>query len=268
MLLKSGRWERLNDMIIGLSALLGAATLAYLLLITPTRWLKIERVDLNLGIGKRILQISDLHVDRLRIGTDKLAEVIRTERPDYILLTGDYTYKRHHLPKVDRYLEVISLSGIPAFAVMGNHDYVLPRPRSLIDLFRKRGIPVLRNSRVELPAFTLVGIDNHSTGHSRPDVAFRGLKGSKPIIVITHDPNVVLEIRQSYDYLMAGHLHGKQFNVPYFYSIKPKGPLPQRGIYKGFHRGEKGPFYISKGIGQAGINARFMVRSEVTVHDL
>lgn len=255
-------------MIIGLAALLGMATLAYLLLITPTRWLKIERVNLRLGLGIRILQISDLHVDRLRIGTAKLAEVIRSEKPDYILLTGDYTYKQHHLSKVDRYLEVIAGSGIPAFAVMGNHDYVLPRPRSLIDVFRKRGIPVLLNSRVELPAFTLVGIDDHDTGHSRPDIAFRGLDGSKPIVVITHDPNVILDIRQPFDYLMAGHLHGKQFNVPYFYSIKPKGPLPQRGIYKGLHRGEMGPYYISKGIGQAGVNARFLVRSEVTVHDL
>lgn len=253
---------------IGLAALLGAATLAYALLIWPTRWLKIERVKLELGIGIRILQISDLHVDRLRIGPAKLADVIRSEKPDYILLTGDYTYKPQYLPKVDTYLETISLSGIPTIAVMGNHDYVLPRPRELMDLFRKRGIPVLRNSRIELPEFTLVGIDNHSTGHSRPEVAFRGLVRSKPVVVMTHDPNVVLEIRQCYDYLMAGHLHGKQFNVPYFYSFKPKGPLPSKGIYKGLHQGETGPYYISKGIGQAGVNARFMVRSEVTVHDL
>jgi hypothetical protein len=255
-------------MMIGLAALLGAAMLLYALLILPTRWLKIERVNMKLGIGIRILQISDLHVDRLRISPAKLADVIRREKPDYILLTGDYTYKPQYLAKVDRYLETISEAGVPVFAVMGNHDYVLPRPRELMDLFRRRGIPMLRNSRIELPSFTLVGIDNYSTGHSRPAIAFRGLSRSKPVVVMTHDPNVVLDIRQPYDFLMAGHLHGKQFNVPYFYSFKPKGPLSLSGIYKGLHRGELGPYYISKGIGQAGVNARFMVRSEVTVHDL
>jgi len=152
--------------------------------------------------------------------------------------------------------------------VLGNHDYEQPRPRELIDLFRSHGIPVLRNSHVELPAFTLVGIDNHSTGHSRVKAAFHGVGRTKPVIVITHDPNVVLAIDQTYEYLMAGHLHGKQLNIPFFYTIKPKGPLPAQGIYKGFHRGRQGSYYISKGIGQAGINARFMVRSEVTVHDV
>ncbi|MHA6485253.1 metallophosphoesterase [Paenibacillus sp. strain BS8-2] len=255
-------------MLIGLAALLGATMLVYLMFIVPTQWLKIERVHVGLGLGIRILQISDLHVDRLRISAAKLATIIHTEMPDYILLTGDYTYKPRFLSKVDRYLGEIVRAGIPVYAVLGNHDYALPRPRELIDLFRKHGITVLRNSRVELQSFTLIGIDNYSTGHSRVELSFRGVRRTKPLVVITHDPNVVLEIRQSYDYLMAGHMHGKQFNVPYFYSIKPKGPLSQKGIYKGLHRGDYGVYYISKGIGQAGVNARFMVRSEVTLHEL
>jgi uncharacterized protein len=50
--------------------------------------------------------------------------------------------------------------------------------------------------------------------------------------------------------------------------LKPMGELPRRGIYKGLHESEQGTYYISKGIGQTGVNARLLVRSEVTVHEL
>ncbi|MDQ6422370.1 metallophosphoesterase [Paenibacillus sp. LHD-117] len=251
-----------------LSIVLCAALLFYLAFIWPTQWLKIERVRMPLGIGIRVLQVSDLHVDRLRVTPQRLEAVIRSEKPDYVFLTGDFTYKRSYLPSLDRYLRVIEAAGVPAYAVLGNHDYELPRLRDLTERFRARGIPLLRNSHVELPGFRLVGIDNYSTGHSRIKASFQGINGPEPVVVITHDPNVVLEIDRPFDYLMAGHLHGKQMNIPFFFAFKPKGPLSTQGIYKGLHNGKRGPYYISKGIGQAGVNARFMVRSEVTIHDL
>ncbi len=245
--------------------------LIYLFFIFPTQWLKVETVEHRIGIGKRLLQISDLHVDMLRIRAGRLKEVIRRTKPDYIMLTGDYTHDERCLPKLESYLQMIAESGIPAFAVLGNHDYDLPRLQSLLDLLAKYKIKVLRNEAIVVDGWNLVGIDNASTGHSRPEKAFEEVEEeskAKPTVVVTHDPNVVLDIKRTYDYLMAGHLHGKQLNVPYFFKIKRKGPLADQGIYKGLHRMNNGVCYISKGIGQAGLNARFMVRSEVTVHDL
>ncbi|OBZ12332.1 MULTISPECIES: metallophosphoesterase [Bacillales] len=242
--------------------------LLYLLFIFPTQWLKIEKVSHPIGINKRIVQISDLHVDRLRISAKRIRQEIEAAKPDYIFLTGDYTYKERFLPRAGYYLKVIADCGIPVYAVLGNHDYELPRLKRLLDLFQAHGIPVLRNENITLDDFQLVGIDDDCTHHSRVRPSFKGIEDSKPIIVITHDPNVLLSIKRPYDYLMAGHLHGKQLNVPFFFAFKPKGPLSVQGIYKGLHKNENGAFYISKGIGQAGVNARFMVRSEITIHDL
>lgn len=246
------------------------AVLFYLLLIFPTQWLKVERISYPVGLNQRVLQISDMHVNMLRISPRKLRSVITEEKPDYIFLTGDYTYSAADFPKLGRYLRVIAGAGVPVYAVLGNHDYELPKISRIVGLFQRYGIRVLRNESLELPGFQLVGIDNESTGHSRVEQSFLRVRqeSGKPIIVLTHDPNVVLKIRRSYDYLMSGHLHGKQLNVPLFFKFKPKGPLPAQGIYKGLHRHPFGTFYISKGIGQAGINARFLVRSEVTVHEL
>ncbi|OMF35930.1 metallophosphoesterase [Paenibacillus sp. FSL H8-0548] len=246
----------------------GSVLLLYLFFIFPTQWLKIEKVSHPIGLNKRVLQISDLHVDRLRVSATRIRQEIEKAKPDYIFLTGDYTYKERFIPRVAYYLKVIAGCGVPVYAVLGNHDYELPRLQRLLDVFKAYGIPVLRNENRRVGDFELVGIDNDSTNHSRIRPSFKGIDNKLPIVVITHDPNVLLSIKQPYHYLMAGHLHGKQLNVPFFFVFKPKGPLTVKGIYKGLHKDQNGTFYISKGIGQAGVNARFMVRSEITIHDL
>lgn len=247
-----------------------AVLTGYASFILPAQWLKLERVHYDLGLRKKILQISDLHVEMLRVSPERLERMIRLAVPDWIVLTGDFTRKLRYLPRLEPYLKMLAGLGVPLFAVPGNHDYKLNGSAfRLFELLTRYRIRLLRNESVELDRCTLVGIDNYSTGHSRLPKAFAGVNpGRGPVIVITHDPNVVLAIRRHYDYLMAGHLHGKQFNIPFFFKLKTKGELPARGIYKGLHQSEQGYYYISKGIGQAGLNARFLVRSEITLHEL
>jgi uncharacterized protein len=252
-----------------IAAAAAAAVAGYGLFIVPTRWLKVERVTLDLGLHIRIVQISDIHAEMLRISPGQLEGVLKREAPDCIMLTGDFTRKTRFLPRLEPYLKVISSMGVPVYAVPGNHDYKMKSGVSrLFGLLERYGVTLLRNESVRLPRFMLVGIDNYGTGHSRIKEAFGQAGSADKIVVITHDPNVVPVIDKSYDYLMAGHLHGKQFNIPFFFKLKKKGALPSRGIYKGLHHSERGYFYISKGMGQAGLNARFLVRSEITVHDL
>jgi predicted MPP superfamily phosphohydrolase len=243
--------------------------LLYLLFILPAQWVHIARVRHPIGLGKRIVQVSDLHVEKLRVSPERLREMIARENPDYVFLTGDYTEKLRHVPKVDRYLRKITSIGVPVYAVLGNHDYRLASDvKVLFDLFKRHRIPVLRNESMKLPGFTLIGIDDMYSGFARAKQAFQDVEPNARKIVITHDPNVTLKIFQPYDYLMCGHFHGKQFRVPFLFYVKQKGPLARKGIYKGLHRSRWGVFYISKGIGQANVNARFLIRSELTVHDL
>jgi hypothetical protein len=248
----------------GLAALLGG----YGLFVVPTRWLKVERIRHPLGLGIKLLQLSDFHVEMLRIRPRTLAALIRQERPDYIVLTGDFTQKERHLPKLRPYLAMLQESGIPAYAVLGNHDHHMRKVSRLVQLLKEYGIVTLRNDSIHLERFQLLGIDDFSTGRSNAAQAFRSVTDDRPRIVITHDPNLVLYLNRSYDYLMAGHLHGKQFNVPFFFRLRPMGRLPAMGIYKGLHKSPWGMYYISKGLGQTGYNIRFLVRSEATVHEL
>lgn len=249
----------------------------FFFLIFPTQWLKIEHIHQPLNTGVRILQISDLHVDMLRISPVKLRAIIERCAPDYIMLTGDYTSKSSSISRLERYFKTIAERQIPVYAVLGNHDYQNAHFTQLLELFEKLDIVLLRNESRQLKEIQLVGIDDYSTGHSKVSDAFSSINTilernvtvqSKPVVVITHDPNVLSTVKNHYDYMMAGHFHGKQFNIPFFFRLKPKGVLPAKGVYKGLHKMEYGMLYISKGIGQTGLNNRFMVRSEVTIHDL
>lgn len=244
----------------------------YFLFVFPTQWVYVDRVREPAGIGKRIVQVSDIHVEKLNVPPEKLCRLIAEERPDCIVLTGDFTEKRRHLPKVDRFLSMLKTVPAPIFAVLGNHDYRLEHDLdALLQLFRAHGIPVLRNESVRLDGFTIVGIDdprNPDPEAYRPMDAFAGVADGEKTVVLAHDPNVVLDIDRPFNYMMSGHLHGGQFRLPFIFYIRNKGPLPRRGIVKGLHRMPQGPLYISQGIGQANLNARFLIRSEWTVHDL
>jgi uncharacterized protein len=254
----------------GLIAVILLIIVVYFFLILPTQWLKVERIRYPCGLGIRILQISDLHVERLRISDKSLYFLIKREKPDYIFLTGDFTEKAKFLPKVERYARSISSAGIPVFAVLGNHDHRLSKEKlkKLISILENAGIKVLNNRVYREENFQIVGIDDLSSKKSRIDEAFEYVDPTMPTIVMTHDPNTFLHIGYDYTYLMAGHFHGMQFKIPFLYRFINKGKLAEIGIVQGLVTGERGTFYISKGIGQAGINARFLIRSEVTMHEL
>lgn len=244
--------------------------LVYLLLIFPTQWLKVERINLPIGLGIKVLQISDLHVEKIRISAKSLDQLIRTERPTYIFITGDFTEKAIYLPKVQHYINVIASSGIPVFAVLGNHDHRLKSAamNRLVKLFEHEGVKLLTNEGFDAGDFQIVGIDDWCSKKSKINQAFQHMDPSKVTIVLTHDPNIVLHLNREYSYLMAGHFHGMQFNLPFLFRFINKGKLAASGVYKGLHKGKYGSYYISKGISQAGPNARFLIRSEVTIHQL
>lgn len=253
---------------IYLISILSAIVLFFLFFIVPTFWVKTTRVKNNLNINKKILQLSDLHMERLRVSPNQIKKIIDKEKPDYIFITGDFLDQKESIKKLILYLEVIKESKIPTYAVLGNHDYMLEKPKSLIKVLRSYNVTVLNNNSIEFKDFYLIGIDDYCSEHHDVKKSFQNVKNDKKKVVITHDPNIVLDMNEKFDYLLSGHLHGKQVWVPYLFHFKRMGDLPLQGIYTGLHKDEKGSFYISNGLGQSGLNIRFLVRSEVVIHEV
>lgn len=241
--------------------------IAYLTTVVPTRWLKVEHVDAKLGLGITVLQISDIHIERMRVKVERLVSLIATEKPALLLLTGDFIDEDRYLGRLNAFLKPLIDTGVPAVAVLGNHDYFMDDVERLIGLLHERGITVLQNHLVTVGTLQIAGIDDYCTGRHDMTV-LEAADPTRPLIIVTHDPTITLSLRKPYDYLVAGHLHGKQFAIPFLFQLQDFGPLARSGVYKGLHESEQGRFYISKGLGQSGVNLRFLVRSEVTVHRL
>jgi len=185
-------------------------------------------------------------------------------------MTGDFLDTPETLLKIDGYLRSMEAGEIPLYAVLGNHDYRLgTHLAKLKQILEDNDVRLLCNESVDLEHFFLIGIDDSTTHHENVEQAYSAVPQSeKKKIIITHNADVSSQVTQSFDYLMSGHLHGKQFDLPFLFRLRPMGYWASVGVYKGLNHTKDGTIYISKGIGQSRVNFRFLVRSEITIHEL
>ncbi|WP_026771605.1 metallophosphoesterase [Sediminibacillus sp. JSM 1682029] len=224
----------------------------------------------------QILHLSDLHLENISISPQQLYDKLKDESIDLIALTGDFLDRKRTIPKLEPYLQKLNLlkPAYGMYAVFGNHDYVLNNKsfQDLREVLESNNCTVLQNeSRTILldgQPFHIIGIDDYGTGHSELAPSFEGVgKGFR--LVLTHDPNVVLEMKDySYDYLLSGHFHGGQILYPKAYHLVKMGKLVKMNMIKGLHQYQGRALYISEGLGQTGLNIRIGSRPEITIHRL
>ncbi|MBO8163275.1 MAG: metallophosphoesterase [Brevibacillus sp.] len=225
----------------------------------------------------RILHLSDLHMENISITAEQIVADWKDEPLDLIAITGDFLDRARNIPKALAFVKTL-LALKPkygAYAVFGNHDYVLPPDQLAIlkEGLNRLGCRVLQNEAVTLDCngnkLHLIGIDDFATRRSNLSKAFAGADDKGIRLVLTHDPNIVLHMGPyHYDYLLAGHFHGGQIHWPKPYHLWKMGKLPRMNMVKGLHFYHGRPFYISEGLGQTGINIRLRSRPEITLHTL
>lgn len=242
----------------------------------------IKRVELQVAHslnGKRlnILHLTDLHMEKCSIPPQALLNLVKGERIDLIALTGDYLDTKKMTGRFLQYLEVLASlkPRYGMYAVFGNHDYVIADHLPYLKReMEKRNCTVLQNehrtvSLEEGCPLHIIGIDDYFTGRSDVDRAFQGVEDRGIRLVLTHDPNLVLEMKAvTFDYLLSGHLHGGQIHWPKPYHLKRMGKLPHLQIFRGLHYYRDRAFYISEGLGQTALNLRLRSRPEITFHTL
>ncbi|PJW13306.1 metallophosphoesterase [Geobacillus sp. Manikaran-105] len=223
----------------------------------------------------RILQLSDLHLEKLSITPDDLYDKLKDEAIDLIALTGDFLDREESIAKLSPYLAALNAlkPTYGMYAVFGNHDYVLqgePFARLKATL-EAHGCVVLQNETktitVNGQTVNIIGIDDFYTGRSDIKKAYAGVKDGINL-VLTHDPDIVPHMKDyHFDYLLSGHFHGGQIHWPKPYHLaKMSKTLTERNMIKGYHEWEGKPFYINEGLGQTGVNIRIGSKPEVTLH--
>lgn len=269
-----GPWRRRWRAAVLVLGSLGACCVAYGLWVEPG-WVEVTHVRLPLrrmtrtAAAVRVVQVSDLHVDRAPGLELRVPGLVAAERPDLIVFTGDCVNApagRERFLACMRALAQIA----PLYAVEGNWDVLAlggpnPLPDSPARVLRGEALEVeVRGTRLVLAG---ASYGEESTLPSlvamqRPDL---------PLLVLNHTPDPILELCElGVDAVLAGHTHGGQVRLPLYGALLTLARHGKR-FEMGLYRVKDTWLYVNRGVGMEGGLAprvRFLARPEITVLDL
>lgn len=217
----------------------------------------------------KIIQISDLHFDKLRSFHKSIAKKINSKKPDLICITGDSVDKNEHIKSLNKFLELIDNS-IPKFAITGNWEYWgNVNLTELKNIYSKNNCELLINENKTISIknrdISIIGIDDLVGGNANFGKAIENLKQSETNIVLSHCPehrDIISKQKGdlNIDLMLSGHTHGGQITFLGAAPFKPKGS----GKYlKGWYKDSDPKMYISKGVGTSVLPIRFGARAEM-----
>lgn len=238
-------------------------------------WTEVTHHRLNLpewqGRVARLAVLSDLHVrpedeDYLR----RMVERTLAEKPDAVLLLGDYVNEVNSTLSLDKLEEILRpLTAVPCFAVLGNHDYWYGE-RKLRKMFKNLNIPLMEGKKQELviggAPITIAGMRCAFT-YRYPGAVSQPETG-KPFILMTHSPAGVKFAPSGTTITLAGHTHGGQIRMPFYGALV----MPDRDVNRkksaGYHEEKGKEFYVSRGLGTSQLPLRFFCRPEILILEL
>lgn len=255
--------------------------------------LRVERVRLPIADlpksleGVRIAHVSDLHVGP-RVATSMVERAVAAaarERPDLVVLTGDYVDRRRHEATEAARLLAPLVRTAPTVGVLGNHDwYAGGRP--VASALREVGVRVIDNRCVWFDpsrgvvredfvegGLRLAGGGDHTTGRCG---WFRALPpgedraSAPPTLLLTHNPDIAeaeglrAADRPRVDLMLAGHTHGGQVRLPLIGAPVANSRYGSRYL-GGLVRGPSFPVLVSRGVGMSFLPIRFGVPPEIGV---
>lgn len=229
-------------------------------------------------VGKRVMQLSDLHTGKT--DSEYLSRALGRAtdlRPDLLLLTGDFTSKRSPRTAgivVSRAMRSMGVAPMGTFACLGNHDYGAGWSDercadAVAQSLTACGVRVLRNEVANANGLSIAGLEDLWSPRFDAKEARRLLSGmSANSIVLAHNPDTCdLPIWGGFQgQILSGHTHGGQCKPPFL----PPPLLPVRN-----HRYTAGAFqiapgrqlYINRALGYVR-QMRINVRPEITVFTL
>lgn len=222
-----------------------------------------------------ILQIGDIHVERLGKREQRLLEIVDRLQPDLILLTGDYlnlSYVGEERAVADaRRLLGQLRARYGVYAVRGTPE--VDTKALMPVLFAGLGITVLEGERrdLEIDGHRLriigVGCDRDLRGDSaRLHAALAGAPDGYYTILLYHMPDLMDAASLArVDLYLAGHTHGGQLRLPFVGALITGSQFGK--LYEmGWHRKGSTRLYVARGLGLEGMGApraRFLCPPEV-----
>lgn len=242
------------------------------------RFVKVEHIKFTKNKKNlKVMQISDIHINYLMVSKSKIQNIIRLEKPDFIILTGDYISKPIHIPAFLKFITYIQGS-CKIFACLGNHEYYAftKDPEGLQEFVKQMinsGIIVLQDSSCSYEKnsrkYSITGFNDVKYRDCNIDAGINSIIPEASInIGISHNPDIVYKLPpEKINYLFSGHFHGGQVWAPFNieFSLMRHETLCKVGITRGLHKINGIKLYISRGIGNVCFPFRFLSRPEITL---
>lgn len=241
-------WERWTLGVIAFVAAIGAtiAGVAWSEAHSDPRVTRYALAVPGLSEAVTLAFVSDSHVnqDALASSVDlrrlvRIVEQVNALKPDMVVLGGDYLATSHRAGDVrfDRAVAPFGAlrSRYGTFAVIGNHDCQEPENTTAVMVagLRSAGAVPIVNSSARAGPVQMAGLDDLWCGDSDIATASKAVAeaSGRPVVLVSHNPDVFPAVPRSVALTLAGHTHGAQIVPPVIGPIVTVSRYGQRYRY-------------------------------------
>lgn len=229
-----------------------------------------------------IAHISDFHNSEYGKNNEKLIDILKSENPDIIVITGDFIDSRRTKFEIAVSFAQQAVKIAPCYYVTGNHEARLgSKYQELKTSLENVGVTVLKDEAIQLEhgeeSIQLIGLydPNFSEQDSSLSESILQTKLSQINIsdgftmLLSHRPEY-FKVYQTYniDLALTGHAHGGQFRLPFLGGLI----APGQGLFPKYDAGaytENGTtMIVSRGVGNSLIPFRINNRPEIVIIEL
>ena len=174
--------------------------------------------------GLRLALVTDLHSCRYGTEGRALAEAIKAQNPDAVLLSGDIFDDRLPDDNAKAFLAAIARD-IPCFYAFGNHGHWSDRIPEMREILLSSGVTVLvgkvKTVKMRGVEIDFCGIDDPTYMSASAWLAqiasvASASDPSRLRILLSHRPEYAAEYeKHGFDLVVSGHLHGGQWGLPF-----------------------------------------------------
>ena len=253
------------------AALAGCICLAWGRFVEP-HLLQVRETTLGSACGARVALISDVHLG-LYTREDVLEHLVdrlNTLNVDAVLVAGDWTYEPSH----DLRAAFAPLAKLRhrSLSVLGNHDEQQPGPplkAELLAALASAKVQSIDGMRVPLGRCELEGLGDLMAQSAPPHLKTleaqpSGLDASRRI-VLAHNPDTVFLLPPGHAaWLLAGHTHGGQIDVPVL-TRRLLDKVTEGRFRQGVYNMTNSNVFVTSGIGMDKLPFRFRVPPTIDV---
>jgi uncharacterized protein len=275
--LRQGGWVCLGLNILALLLVVYAFYMEPFMLTTSQ--VQVETPKFSTGAHLRIVQISDLHVERLTRREYAVIRQVNALNPDVIVVTGDYP-NLSFINDVTTWDQITYVIGqlkarYGVFLINGSNE----SPTKVRELAKNSGAVALTDHIYPLDweggKLYLMGVNDTHSRDNPPVPNFLALDQEIPVgaftLMLYHTPDLIKSAAPAgVDLYLCGHTHGGQIRLPFYGAV-----FTSSIYYKEFEMGlyHVGPttLYVNRGLGMEGMDApraRFLAPPEIAIFDL